>query len=44
MRLSSEGYLSGFHYKPRVDWELLVKHSEGLVVLSACLKGENPQL
>jgi DNA polymerase-3 subunit alpha len=44
MKLSSEGYLSGFHYKPRVDLELLRAHSDGLLVLSACLKGEIPQL
>ncbi|GFK93047.1 DNA polymerase III subunit alpha [Fundidesulfovibrio magnetotacticus] len=40
LKLSSEGYLSGFHYKPRVDKALLAAHSEGLIALSACLKGE----
>jgi DNA polymerase-3 subunit alpha len=44
MRLSSEAYLSGFHYRPRVDKELLRQHADGLLVLSACLKGEIPQL
>jgi len=44
MRLSSAGYLEGFHYKPRVDKELLARHAEGLLCLSACLRGELPQL
>jgi DNA polymerase-3 subunit alpha len=44
MRLSSAGYLEGFHYKPRVDKELLSRHAEGLLCLSACLRGEIPQL
>src|SRR5436853_177061 len=38
-RLSSVSYLEGFYYKPRIDKELLAKHSEGLVGLSACLSG-----
>lgn len=40
IKLVSEGYLTGFHYKPRVDKELLRQHSEGLIALSACLAGE----
>jgi len=40
LKLSSEGYLTGFHYKPRVDKDLLAAHGEGLLALSACLKGE----
>ncbi|MFD3257889.1 DNA polymerase III subunit alpha [Paenibacillus lentus] len=43
MKLSSIGHLEGFHYKPRIDWEVLERHSEGLVCLSACLGGEVPQ-
>jgi DNA polymerase III subunit alpha len=43
IRLVSMGHLEGFHYKPRVDKELLAKHHEGLIALSACLKGEVPQ-
>jgi DNA polymerase III subunit alpha len=39
IRLSSLGYLEGYYYKPRVDWELLERHAEGLVVLSGCLSG-----
>ncbi len=40
VKLVSAGYLQGFYYKPRIDKELLSKHSEGLVCLSACLSGE----
>ncbi|MBU5673920.1 DNA polymerase III subunit alpha [Paenibacillus brevis] len=43
MRLCSIGHLEGFHYKPRIDWEVLEQHHEGLVCLSACLGGEVPQ-
>lgn len=39
IRLSSLGYLEGYYYKPRVDWELLERHAKGLVVLSGCLSG-----
>jgi DNA polymerase III subunit alpha len=42
-RLVSKGYLEGFYYTPRIDKELLREHSEGLIVLSACLGGELPQ-
>ncbi len=44
MKLSSAGYLEGFHYKPRVDKELLARHAEGLLCFSGCLRGEIPQL
>ncbi|MDD5687163.1 MAG: DNA polymerase III subunit alpha [Elusimicrobia bacterium] len=39
-KLTSISYLNGFYYKPRIDKELLEKYSEGLVVLSGCLRGE----
>src|SRR3954468_19395523 len=39
LKLSSAGYLEGYYYKPRVDWELLEQHSDGLVALSGCLSG-----
>ncbi|MEN6441480.1 MAG: DNA polymerase III subunit alpha [Syntrophobacter sp.] len=42
MKLVSLGYLEGFYYKPRIDREILRQHSEGLIGLSACLKGEIP--
>ena len=39
MKIVTHGYLEGFYYKPRVDLEVLKKHNEGLICLSACLKG-----
>src|SRR5712691_10441363 len=39
IKLSSLGYLEGYYYKPRVDWELLERHAQGLVALSGCLSG-----
>jgi DNA polymerase III subunit alpha len=38
--LVSTGFLDGFYYKPRVDHDLLARHSKGLIALSACLRGE----
>jgi len=38
--LVSAGFKEGFYYKPRIDKEILAQHSEGLICLSACLKGE----
>ncbi len=40
VRLVSTGFLDGFYYKPRVDHDLLAQHSQGLIALSACLRGE----
>ena len=39
MKLVSAGFMDGYYYKPRVDLELLAKHSPGLIVLSGCLGG-----
>src|SRR3954466_788223 len=39
IKLASAGYLEGYYYKPRVDWELLENHADGLVALSGCLSG-----
>jgi DNA polymerase III subunit alpha len=39
IKLASAGFLEGYYYKPRVDWELLSTHSQGLVALSGCLSG-----
>ena len=41
--LVSEAFISGFYGKPRVDLEMLEKHHEGLIALSACLAGAIPQ-
>ncbi len=40
IQLASAGFLDGFYYRPRIDKELLAKHSKGVVCLSACLAGE----
>lgn len=39
-KLASKAYTEGLYYKPRIDYELLAQHSEGLVGLTACLAGE----
>ncbi|MDP3880720.1 MAG: DNA polymerase III subunit alpha [bacterium] len=44
LQLVTASYLEGYYYKPRMDKELLRKHSEGLIALSGCLGGEIPQL
>ena len=43
MKLVTAGFLEGFYYRPRIDMELLKEHSDGLVCLSGCLKGEIPE-
>ena len=40
IKLTSQSYLDGFYYRPRIDKPLLREHSEGLICLSACLQGE----
>ncbi len=40
MKLVTVAHLEGFYYKPRIDRELLAKHSKGLIALSACAGGE----
>jgi len=40
--LVSKAYTEGFYYKPRIDIELLSSHSEGLICLTSCMKGEVP--
>lgn len=44
MKLVSEGFLNGYYYRPRIDYNLLEKHSEGLIALTACLSGDLPKL
>ena len=44
IKLSSTSFIDGFYYKPRISKSLLKKHSEGLICLSACVKGEIPSL
>src|SRR5579859_1804028 len=40
VKLASAAYTDGFYYKPRIDKALLAQHSDGLIGLSACLRGE----
>lgn len=43
-KLISYSYTQGFYFKPRIDYQMLEKHSEGLIVTSACLGGHIPKL
>jgi len=40
MKIVSRGFIEGFYYKPRVDYEVLREYNEGIIALSACLGGE----
>ena len=40
MKIVSKGFVEGFYYKPRVDYEVLETYHEGIIALSACLAGE----
>ncbi|NNJ32189.1 DNA polymerase III subunit alpha [Lacrimispora defluvii] len=40
MKIVSKGFVDGFYYKPRVDYEILREYHEGVIALSACLAGE----
>jgi len=44
MKLSSISYIKGFYYKPRISKDLLQQYNQGLICLSACVKGEIPAL
>ena len=44
IKLSSYGYLKGLYYKPRIDFNVLEKHKEGVIVSTACINGEIPSL
>jgi DNA polymerase-3 subunit alpha len=43
INLVSTAYLDGFYYKPRIDMDLLSRHSKGLIGMSACLRGHIPE-
>ncbi|MBI4434838.1 PHP domain-containing protein, partial [Candidatus Uhrbacteria bacterium] len=43
LQLTTKAHLEGFYYKPRIDWELLEQHGDGLIALTACLGGEIPR-
>ena len=42
--LSSQAFIKGFYYKPRIDYDILEQYAEGLICSSACLAGDIPQL
>ncbi|MCK5044807.1 DNA polymerase III subunit alpha [Candidatus Parcubacteria bacterium] len=44
VKLVTKANLEGFYYKPRIDKELLAKHSAGLIGLTACVQGKIPKL
>ena len=44
IKLVSRAYLEGYYYKPRMDFELLAEHAEGIIATSGCLGGHIPQL
>lgn len=44
IKLTSIAHLEGFYYKPRIDWEILKEHAEGIIASSACMGGEIPRL
>ena len=44
IHLTSKAYTDGFYSKPRIDTDLLLAHTEGLVCLSACLAGYIPRM
>lgn len=44
MKLTTISHLEGFYYKPRIDFELLKKHSEGIIVLSGCRNSQLNQM
>lgn len=44
LKLTTIAHLEGYYYKPRIDFEVLEKHHEGLICLSGCLQGMVPSL
>ncbi len=44
MQLVSIGFIDGFYYKPRIDYDILSAYGQGLICLSACLMGDIPRL
>ena len=43
VNIASRAFTEGYYYKPRVDYELLKEHNEGIIALSGCLGGEIAQ-
>ena len=40
IQIASRAYMEGFYYKPRVDWEVLNDHSDGVIATTGCLGGQ----
>ncbi len=40
IQLASRAFMEGYYYKPRVDWEVLADHSEGIIATTGCLGGQ----
>jgi|TARA_B100000929_G_scaffold4845_2_gene4029 DNA polymerase-3 subunit alpha len=40
IQVASRAFLEGYYYKPRVDWEVLADHNEGLIATTGCLGGQ----
>ena len=40
LKIVSEAYVNGFYYKPRINFDFIKNHKDGLIALSACLNGE----
>ena len=39
IQLASKAFLEGYYYKPRLDWDLLAEHADGLIATTGCLGG-----
>jgi len=44
IKLTTSAHLEGYYYKPRIDKDILAKHSAGLIAMSGCLASEIPDL
>ncbi len=40
IQIASRAYMEGFYYKPRIDWEVLNDHSDGIIATTGCLGGQ----
>jgi DNA polymerase III subunit alpha len=44
MKLASIAQLEGYYYRPRIDWDVMAQHAEGIIATSGCLAAEIPRL
>lgn len=44
VKLVSMGFIEGFYYRPRIDYDVLAQYSQGLIGLSGCLAGDIPRM